>query len=128
MRSKKLAVWCVLLSVLLMNLSATAAPDLVRTSPDTSSSDVSLFCNCRVATPEFSCTKSWRGWVIVSISCDTPGATIWYSWNGSSVRKYQYPLIVTRDAVVIAWATKPGWRISYGRKLIIDFWPYGNVG
>ncbi len=132
MRSKKLAVRFGLLSVLLMSLSAAAAPDLARTSQGMTGSDVASPSYARtiffprVATPKYICTPTWRGAVIVRISCSTRGATIRYTWNRSSWRTYLYPLYVTRDAVLIAYARKPGWQNSYGRKLTIDFWPYKN--
>jgi hypothetical protein len=112
MRSKKLGVRFGLLIVLLVSLSLA------------STSNAGIFYIPRVATPEYSWTITWRGAVIVYISCDTSGATIKYTWNGSSVRTYRYPLYVARDAVVYAWATKSGWLSSYSRKLEIDFWPY----
>lgn len=116
MRSKKLAVRFGLLTVLLVSLSLT------------STSDAWTIFFPRVATPEYSWTRTWRGAVIVYVSCDTPGATIKYTWNGSSVRTYRYPLYVTRDAVLRAWATKTGWWPSrYVNKLTIDFPPYGDV-
>jgi hypothetical protein len=115
MRSKKLAVRYGLLTVLLISLSLT------------STSNAWTFYVPQVDTPDYSWTPTWRGALIVSISCDTSGATIWYTWNGSSVRKYRYSLYVTSDAVIRAQATKPGWRNSYIRKLIIDFPPYGDV-
>jgi hypothetical protein len=114
MRSKKLAVRFGLLAVLLMSLSLA------------STSNASTFFIRRVATPEYSWTRTWRGAVIVDISCGTPGATIWYTWNGSSVRTYQRPLYVTRDAVVRAQASKAGWWNSYVNTLTIDFRPYKN--
>lgn len=128
MRSKKLAVRFGLLSVLLMSLSAAAAPDLARISQGTTGSDVAgLSSFRRVATPEYSWIPTWRGALIVFISCDTRGATIKYTWNGSSERIYRYPLYVTRDAVIKAWATKTGWLSSYRSTIDIDFWPYRGL-
>ena len=102
MRSKKMAVRFGLLSVLLLSLGAAAVPNLARTSPGTISSDVArlnstdLFCNGRPATPEFSWDISWRGWVKLYMSCDTRGATIKYTTDGSnpslSSPTYENPL------------------------------------
>ena len=114
MRSKKLAVRFGLLTVLLVTLSLTSTSH--------------AWTICRVATPKISWYPTWRGVAIVRISCDTPGATIKYTWNGSSVRTYRYPLYVTTDAVIKAWAIKTGCLPSrYIRTLTLDFWPYNRL-
>lgn len=116
MRSKKLTVRFGLLAVLLVSLCLT------------STSQALTIYYPRVATPEYSWVRTWQGAIIVYVSCDTPGATIKYTWNGSSERTYWLPLYVTRDAVLRAWATKPGWLPSrYVNRLTIDFPPYGNM-
>lgn len=131
MRSKQLAVWCGLASVLLMSLSAAAAPGLARTSPGTivrevvNSSNSSSIFTYGVATPRFSWTPTWRGALIVRIECATPGAEIWYSWNGA-VRRYEYPLYISSDAIVVARAFKTGCSPSDISILIIDFPPFGS--
>jgi len=126
MKSRNLAVQFGLVVVLLMSLSAAAVADIPRITQSTSGSDVALQ-SYAVATPHYHLQRTWRGAIIVTIECDTPGATIWYTWNGSSVRTYRNPLYVTRDAVIYACATKYGYETSNVRKLVIDFWPYGNV-
>jgi hypothetical protein len=121
MRSKKLTVRIGLLTVLLVTLSLASTSDAL-----------TLY---RVDTPKISWYPTWRGAAVVYMSCDTPGATIKYTWtSGTDVynapnptyfsRTYWIPLYVTRDAVIKAKAYKSGMLSSHIRWLSLDFWPF----
>jgi len=123
MRSKKLAVWFGLLTVLLMSLSLPSTSNASTIYPDT---------------PGYTCVRTWRGAVKVYIWCRTSGATIHYTWGTDttdpddvpnptySSPTYRYPLYVTRDTVVKAVAYKNGLSSRYIHVLVIDFWPFSD--
>lgn len=55
----------------------------------------------------------------VSITCDTPGAEIWYTLDGSTPgrnnpgsQRYQKPLTITRTTLVQAIAYRDGYKMS----------------
>ena len=122
MRSKKLAVRFGLLTVLLVSLSLAST----------------CYASTRPATPEYKCYRTWRGAVIVFISCDTRGARIPYTRATDttdphdapnptySSRTYRYPLYLTRDTVVKAAAYKNGLWSRYISTLVVDFWPFAG--
>jgi hypothetical protein len=122
MRSKKLAVRFGFLTVLLVSLS------LASTS----------YASTRPATPDCNCYRTWRGAVIVFISCRTSGATIYYTRATDTTDPddapnpnfsspiYRYPLYLTRDTVVKAAAFKNGLWSRYINTLVVDFWPFAR--
>jgi len=122
MRSKKMTVRVGLLTVLLISLSLTSTSNA---------------CT-RPATPEYQCYRTWRGAVFVFMSCDTSGATIYYTRATNttdpddvpnpnlSSQTYGYPLYLTRDTVVKAAAYKNGLWSRYINVLVVDFWPFSD--
>ncbi|MFC1766097.1 chitobiase/beta-hexosaminidase C-terminal domain-containing protein [Planctomycetota bacterium] len=70
MRSKKMAVRYGLLTVLLVSLSLTST-----------SNAWTIYRPNKAATPELSRWElDWRGGIKLFLHCDTPGATIRYTW------------------------------------------------
>ncbi|MFC1603546.1 hypothetical protein ACFL5F_00840 [Planctomycetota bacterium] len=125
MRSKKLAVRYGLLTVLLVSLSLA------------STSSAWTFYRPRVEMPEYDWYVTWRGTVVFSISCDTPGSTTHITWACStnpddapiptdSSPIYRGPYHVIGDIVIKARAYKDGWTSSDINTLIFDFWPHSD--
>lgn len=116
MRNKKLAVRFGLLAVLLISLSLA------------STSNAWPFG--QVKPPKHSVVPYWRGGLLVSLSCDTPGATTRWTWASgykavapiptSSSQLYRGPILVTREGQLKARAFKLGYWPS--DILVIDFW------
>jgi hypothetical protein len=115
MRSKKLAVRFGLVSVLLMSLSVAAATE-------------------RVATPGVQGIQniSWRGGLLLSFSCETPGATIrlTYAPEGKiaaypTASSYIYRpgswFLITKPCMFRAKAYKTGWYPSFTRTVGIGW-------
>ena len=82
---------------------------------ETATTSIDEYLYIPTATPTFS-----RSGLTVSISCETPGATIYYHLSDSDVWvAYSDPLVINYDCTLYAYAKAPGYEQSETASLVL---------